>query len=102
MAATNLITLPRAREAVLSRRPGPRPPWDYQVTLAVPHLDTPETLPALLDLWALQTVRPYVLLIDTGSPRPVRRGLERLRGIEVHLLRPHGFRHPSAAVGVAL
>ena len=126
MEAQGLITLARAREAVQKRDEpdaeaavaplgcrgrerawegaAARKPWDYQVTAAIPHLQTPETLPALLELLALQTVRPYVLLIDTGSSPAVVRALERLRrpGVEIHYLRAHGYRHSSAPVTTAM
>jgi hypothetical protein len=122
---TGLITLARAREAILVReevataavapltcrgreRPwegkAGRKPWEYQVTAAIPHLETPGTLPVLLELLALQTVRPYVLLIDTGSSPAVVRTLESLRrsDVEAHYLRAHGYRHSSAPVTTAL
>jgi hypothetical protein len=81
-----------------------RKPWDHQVTAAIPHLETPETLPVLLELLALQTVRPYVLLIDTGSSAATVRRLEALRrpDVEVHYLRGHGYRHSSAPVTTAM
>jgi hypothetical protein len=99
---SDLITLARAREAV--QRAAVRAPWDYQVTAAIPHLDTPETLPLLLGLLALQTVRPYVLLLDTGSCPATLTYLESLRGrgVEIHYLRAHGYRHTSAPVTTAL
>jgi hypothetical protein len=99
---SDLITLARARETV--QRSAVRAPWDYQVTVAIPHLDTPETLPLLLELLALQTVRPYVLLLDTGSRPGTLTYLESLRGpgVEVHYLRAHGYRHSSAPVTTAL
>ena len=126
MSTTDLITLARAREAVLQRDDPPaaaavaplagrgrerswegalaRKPWEYQVTAAIPHLETPETLPVLLDLLALQTVRPYVLLLDTGSSPAVVRRLEALRrpDVEIHYLRAHGYRHSSAPVTTAM
>lgn len=79
-------------------------PWDYPVGVALPHYETPETLPVLLELLHLQTVRPYVLLIDTGSSWRTVRQLERLRRpwCEVHYLRAHGYRHTSAPVTTAL
>ncbi len=81
-----------------------RKPWEHQVTAAIPHLETPETLPVLLELLALQTVRPYILLIDTGSSPAVVRRLEALRrsDVEVHYLRAHGYAHSSAPVTTAM
>jgi hypothetical protein len=124
--ATDLITLARAREAVLQKDEPPatvavaplacraaqrpwegmaaRKPWEYQVTAAIPHLETPETLPVLLDLLALQTVRPYVLILDTGSSPEVMRRLEALRrpDVEIHYLRAHAYAHSSAPVTTAM
>jgi hypothetical protein len=99
---SDLITLARARETI--QRAAVRAPWDYQVTAAVPHLDTPETLPLLLELLALQTVRPYVLVLDTGSRPATLAYLESLRCpcVEIHYLRAHGYRHSSAPVTAAL
>jgi hypothetical protein len=103
MAAEDLITLTQARRA-LGERGGARRPWDYPVAVALPHYETPETLPVLLELLQLQTVRPYILLLDTGSSPQTVRVLEKLRRptIEVHYLRPHGFRHTSAPVTTAM
>jgi hypothetical protein len=125
MPAADLITLARAREAILKRdesaaaavaplaclgrqRPwegaASRKPWEYQVTVAIPHLETPETLPVLLELLSLQTVRPYVLLIDTGSSPAVVRTLEALRRpqVEIHYVRAHAYAHSSAPVTTAM
>jgi hypothetical protein len=125
MPANDLITLARAREAILKRdesaaaavaplaclgrqRPwegaAARKPWEHQVTVAIPHLETPETLPVLLELLALQTVRPYVLLIDTGSSPAVVRTLESLRrpDVEIHYVRAHAYAHSSAPVTTAM
>ncbi|HVS37829.1 MAG TPA: hypothetical protein VMS17_19885 [Gemmataceae bacterium] len=125
MPGNDLITLARAREAVLQCDEAAaavvaplgcrgrerswegavgRKPWQYQITAAIPHLETPETLPVLLELLALQTVRPYVLLIDTGSSPAVVRRLEALRrpDVEIHYLRGHGYAHSSAPVTTAM
>jgi hypothetical protein len=125
MPSNDLITLARAREAILKRdestaaavaplaclgrqRPwegaADRKPWEHQVTIAIPHLETPETLPVLLELLALQTVRPYVLLIDTGSSPAVVRTLESLRrpDVEIHYIRAHAYAHSSAPVTTAM
>jgi hypothetical protein len=125
MPGNDLITLARAREAILKRdesaaaavapfacrgrqRPwegtAARKPWEHQVTVAIPHLETPETLPVLLELLALQTVRPYVLLLDTGSSPAVVRILESLRRphVEIHYIRAHAYAHSSAPVTTAM
>lgn len=79
-------------------------PWEYRVTVAIPHLETPETLPVLLDLLALQSTRPYVLIIDTGSCRATCDIIEALRSptVEIHYVRAHGYAHSSAPVTVAM
>ena len=58
----------------------------------------------LLDLLALQTVRPYVLILDTGSSPEVVRRLEALRrpDVEIHYLRAHAYAHSSAPVTTAM
>jgi len=103
VAARDLITPARVHGA-LARRGIVRRPWDYPVAVALPHYETPETLPVLLDLLRLQTVRPYVLLIDTGSSWKTVRELERLRAAdcEIHYLRARQYRHSSAPVTTAL
>lgn len=80
------------------------PPLDYRISLCIPHLDTPEQLELGIALWRQQTVRPYLIVVDTGSPRDVCRRLELLRGpdCEVHYLAPVKRRHPSACVAHAL
>jgi hypothetical protein len=61
-------------------------------------------LPVLLELLRLQTVRPYILLVDTGSSWKTIRELERLRApdCEVHYLRARAYRHTSASVATAM
>lgn len=98
-----MISVERAHERIRAQRPGRRP-WHYRVSVALPHYETPETLPVLLGLLGLQTVPPYVLLVDTGSRAATVRQLERLRRpwVEVHYLRAHGYRHTSGPVTTAL
>lgn len=79
-------------------------PWDYALTAAVPHLNTLESLKACIALLRLQTARPYLIVVDTGSPPEVCGELERMRAadIEIHYVRGHGYRHSSEPVCVAL
>ena len=113
MPAPNLISLAKAQGAVAQLRTQNSElrtqnfferPWDYPVSVALPHYETPETLPVLLELLRLQTVRSYVLLIDTGSSWKTVRELERLRAAdcEIHYLRARQYRHSSAPVTTAL
>jgi hypothetical protein len=78
-------------------------PWHYAVTAVVPHLDTLEPLTACLDLLRLQTERPYLLVIDTGSPPALLPKVEALRAedCEAHYVRAHGYLHSSEPVSVA-
>lgn len=82
----------------------PRKPWHYQVTAVVPHLDTPDAAEAVIALLRLQSERPYILVIDTGSPPDVCARLEKLRheDLEVHFVKGHGYVNSSGAVPVAL
>ncbi len=81
-----------------------RKPWNYRVTVALPHLDTLPQLQLALDLWRCQTIEPYFFVIDTGSPPELLPEVEKLRApdCEVHYIRSHAYRHPSAAVTAAL
>lgn len=79
-------------------------PWHYAVTVAIPHLDTLESLQAVVALLRRQTVAPYILIIDTGSPPPVLRDLEEMRDVdlEIHYVQGHAYAHTSEPVAVAL
>jgi hypothetical protein len=81
-----------------------RKPWEYRVTAALPHLGTPDELALAVDLLRLQAERPYLLVIDTGSPPAVRARLERMRAedLEVHFVLGHGYVHSSAPVAAAM
>lgn len=79
-------------------------PWQYPLTVVIPHLNTPDILAACLRLHQLQTLKPYVVIIDTGSGEAVRLQLEALRSesVEVHYIRAHGYIHSSAPVTTAM
>lgn len=79
-------------------------PWHFKITAAVPHLDTLEPLQAAVELLRRQTERPYLIVVDTGSPPAVRAELEKLRAedLEVHYVAGHAWRHASEPVTVAL
>lgn len=79
-------------------------PWDYACTACIPHLDTIEPLKMTIELLRYQTARPYILVIDTGSPTEVRDELELLRAedVEIHFVAAHGWRASSEPVSVAL
>jgi len=79
-------------------------PWDYKVTAVIPCINTPETIPICIELLRLQTVKPYIMLIDTGSIEPNLRELEAMRAddVEVHVIRMNGTRHPSDYPAMAM
>jgi hypothetical protein len=81
-----------------------RKPWDYPITVVIPHLGPVEALDVVLALFQLQTVIPYILVIDTGSPWEQLDALEKLRApnVEVHYIRSHGYQHSSSPVSAAL
>ncbi len=79
-------------------------PWQYRVTAAIPNLDTVETLEIVVELLRLQTEKPYILIIDTGSKGEQ---LERVlnmhsEDLEVHCLRLNGVEHPSDFPAMAM
>lgn len=84
-------------------RLAPRP-WDYTVSACIPHCDTPEPLRAAIATLRWQSVAPYILVIDTGSPPYVRDELEAMRAadVEIHYIAAHGYVHSSEPVAVAL
>lgn len=79
-------------------------PWDFQVTTVIPTINSPETLPCCLELLRLQTLRPYIVIIDTGSREENLIKTEALRDqdVEVHSLRLNGVRHPSDFPAMAM
>lgn len=80
-----------------------RKPWDYRVTAAIPVINTVEPLPLVIETLRLQTERPYIVLVDTGSVAR-RNEIEALRAedVEVHWIMSHGWRHPSEPITAAL
>ena len=81
-----------------------RKPWEYQVTAIIPVLSPDKSLELVIELLRLQTEKPYILLIDTGSDAATVRWLESLRApdVELHLLRFNAVCHPSEPVSIAL
>jgi len=55
---------------VLQQNDLPRPWENHEVTVCIPHLDTPEVLSLAVRLWQLQNVRPFFLIVDSGSRSP--------------------------------
>jgi glycosyltransferase involved in cell wall biosynthesis len=81
-----------------------RKPWNYAVTAVIPCLDTADTLRFCVELLRMQTERPYIVLIDTGSTEQQLAEIQALRAedVEVHSLRLHGVLHPSDFPAIAM
>lgn len=79
-------------------------PWEYKVTAAIPCLDTAETVEICIELLRLQTEKPYIILIDTGSCLEQRVIVEKLHAedCEVHFLRLNGVQNPSDFPAMAM
>lgn len=79
-------------------------PWDYRVTVCIPHLNTVEPLKTVIEVLLHQTVWPYIMVVDTGSPMEDLVALEGLRreNVEIHYLRAHGYENSSEPVAVAM
>lgn len=79
-------------------------PWEYKVTVAIPVLDTYEQLELCVRLLKLQTIKPYIIIIDTGSSKEQAQKIESLRSesLEVHSIRLNGVQHPSDFPAMAM
>lgn len=79
-------------------------PWDHPCEVVIPVLDTPDTLHYAVELLRLQTKRPYIVIIDTGSSPENHAKIEAMRApdLEVHSLRFGGVRHPSDFPAIAM
>lgn len=82
----------------------PRKPWDYELAVMIPVLDSADLVKAAVRCWRNQTVSPYLILIDTGSNADTGCDLDNLRSydLEIHTIAAHGWRHSSAPVSAAL
>lgn len=79
-------------------------PWSYQVTAVVPVIDTVDQLKICIELLQLQTIQPYIVIVDTGSTDDNYKEIENLRSddIEVHSIRMNGTLHPSDFPAIAM
>jgi hypothetical protein len=79
-------------------------PWEYEVTAVIPVIDTVEPLSVCIDLLRMQTVKPYIIVIDTGSEHENLQQILSLHDsdLEVHCIRLNGSRHPSDSVCMAM
>jgi len=79
-------------------------PWEYRVTAVVPVIDTADSLELCVEILRMQTERPFIMVVDTGSQGE---DLERImemhsEDLEVHYIRHNGTLHPSDPVSVAM
>ena len=90
------------------RRPWEGPygtkPWQHNVTVAIPVVNAAEPCRVIVELLRLQSERPFIMLIDTGSDEDQFNALQQLRGedCEVHSLRLNGVQHPSDFPAMAM
>jgi len=79
-------------------------PWEYQVTAVIPVLDTYESLSLCVELLRLQTVKPYIIVVDTGSTKENIEKINNLidEDLEVHSIKLNGVEHPSDFVAMAM
>jgi hypothetical protein len=93
-----LPTASKPWEGVISRKP-----WEYQVTACLSVLDSIDSLELVVELLRLQTERPYISIVDTGSSPESFARLEKMRAsdLEVHQIRANAYRHPSDPVAIA-
>lgn len=83
---------------------GLKRPHEFDLTVAIPHLNTIDELEMCVRLLRLQTIRPYIMIVDTGSDPETAARLELMRGhdLEIHYIAAGGYRHASEPVTVAL
>lgn len=80
-------------------------PWTrHAVEVCIPVIDPMDVLPTVVELLRLQTVRPYIVLIDTGSTPDQFAQVNAMAAddLEVHRIASGGQQHASAIVSVAL
>ena len=85
-------------------------PWDYVCEAWIPILDTPDTLEYVIELLRLQTARPFIVLVDTGSTKEnfekVEEKFADCEDIEIHRLRfksvVHTSDYPAFAMDLAM
>jgi glycosyltransferase involved in cell wall biosynthesis len=79
-------------------------PWQRCATVAIPVYNASEAIGAAIPLLRLQSFRPHIILIDTGSDKQEREKLLSYEAddIEVHCLRFRAVRHPSDFPAIAM
>ena len=81
-------------------------PWDYNVTAAIVHIDSPDLVQIVLSILRAQTERPFLHVIDAGSLDINRDKLEQMEcesdDLEITYLRPRAWRYCSEPVSASM
>jgi len=81
-------------------------PWEYAVTAMIPVYQPGPQLELIIELLRLQTIRPYIVLVDTGSPLDKFLALNNRfstdEDIEIHAIRSNGYRGSSEPIAAAI
>ena len=79
-------------------------PWEYEVTAVIPVIDTFDSLQICVEILRLQTIKPYIIIVDTGSSQENLNNIMSLHDedLEVHCVRVNGTLHPSDTVCMAM
>ncbi len=81
-------------------------PWEYRVSVVIPHLSKDlEMFRLVVDLLRLQTVKPFIMVIDTGSPMETWHALEQWANdspdLEAHRISAKAWNVPCESVCAA-
>src|SRR5690348_4948881 len=76
----------------------------FKVTAVIPHINTIEPLKVCVEVLRAQTEKPYIVIVDTGSPPEVVEQLQQMRAddLEIHFQQCHAYTNSSEAVTIAL
>lgn len=79
-------------------------PWQYLITAVIPILDHSNETEVCVELLRLQTCKPYIILVDTGSTEDHVTKTLPLRGpdLEIHTIRRQAAVGPSDVIANAL
>jgi len=82
----------------------PRKPWEYRITAVVPVIDTSDSLELCVEILRMQTERPFIIVVDTGSQGQELEKIMSMHAddLEVHYIRHNGTLHPSDPVSFAM
>lgn len=78
-------------------------PWEYKITAIIPTIESYEMLQLAINILRLQTERPYIIVIDTGSTHELDKIIKlQAEDLEVHTIRLNGVVHPSDFPAMAM